>query len=253
MSNKPAGKNAGFSLESGESAASQDDSEKSLSDIAYHRLKHAIISCELLPGASYTENQLSERYALGKAPVRNGLLRLCHEGLIDSQARKGYVIAPVTYRDVQEIFQLRLFLEPQAARAAAGRLTEPLARRLMSTLQVAHVPGDKESDADFLNANKVFHVTIAAATGNQRLVEIIDRLLDEMKRLLHLGLALHPRGQHFQEEHAELLKLLLAGDAKKAEELTYEQIKGGQEMVLDSILNNSAGINGDFMAAWRRD
>jgi DNA-binding GntR family transcriptional regulator len=215
------------------------DGGASLNESAYQRIREDIISCQLLPGHSYTEGQLAERYDLGKAPIRYGLARLCHEGLVRSQARRGYVISPFTIQDAQEIFQMRLLLEPKAAHFAAGRISEETLPRLHAAALVSYDPGDRASEAAFLNANKAFHVGVAEASGNQRLAVAIGHLLDEHRRLLHMGLTLRARGEDFQNEHVDLLKVLLAGDGEKAEALVREQIQGGQEMVIEGLLTHS--------------
>lgn len=211
-----------------------------LNDAAYRRIREDIISCKLEPGRSYTETQLAERYELGKAPIRYGLARLAHEGLVQAVPRRGYVVASFTVQDAQEIFQLRLLLEPLAARLAAGRIREDQLAQLHAAALVSYEPGDAESEAAFLNANRTFHVMVAEASGNQRLANAVANLLDEHRRLLHMGLTIEPRGGEFQNEHIDLLKVLLSGDGEKAETLVREQIEGGQKMVIEGLLNQSS-------------
>ncbi len=212
--------------------------EAPLQDIAYRMIKDDIVTCQLAPNERLTEVQLSSRYNMGKAPIRSGLLRLCHEGLVEAKARRGYVVTPVTIQDIQEIFQLRLILEPRAARLAAGHLNEQQLVRLTQTSQTNYSTDNPESVGTFLEANKIFHVSIAQATGNHRMANTIARLLDEMQRLLHLGLMVRPRGTQYQNEHRQLLEALLAGESEKAEQLSYSQIRGGQEMVLERALSD---------------
>src|ERR671933_2776206 len=89
---------------------------------AYDRLRHAIMRLELEPGAGVSEAQLVDAFGFSKAAVRAALARLRAEELVVAEARRGHVIAPLTMRDVLEIYELRLQLEPPAAEAAAGRI-----------------------------------------------------------------------------------------------------------------------------------
>ena len=82
---------------------------------AYDRIRQAIMRLELAPGAAVSEAQLVEGYDFSKASVRAALLRLRGEGLVVAEARRGHVIAPLTMRDVIEIYDLRLVLEPSAS------------------------------------------------------------------------------------------------------------------------------------------
>ena len=101
-----------------------------LTDRAYERLKHDVITCVLAPGTEVSEPQLCLNYRLGKAPVRMALIRLAHDGLVRAIPRRGYLISPVTLKDIQDIFELRLMLEPRAARMAAGNIDARRARAL---------------------------------------------------------------------------------------------------------------------------
>jgi DNA-binding GntR family transcriptional regulator len=182
-----------------------------LSDRAYERIKHDIICCAIAPGAEISEAQLCAHFRLGKAPVRMALTRLAHDGLVRAIPRRGYMVTPVTLRDIQDVFELRLMLEPVAARMAAGRVDAQRLRTLDDVCRAGYQPDDARSISRFLEANKAFHVTVADAAGNARLADSIERLHDEMTRLLHLGLGLRNRSQEMQHEHRALLKALVRG------------------------------------------
>ena len=208
-----------------------------LTDTAYHAIKQDILACELAPGAEVTERELGERYGLGKAPLREALIRLRHEGLLQSIPRSGYRIMPVTIQDVQDIFALRLLLEPAAARQATGRIDESLLKELNELCRSGYTPGDRTSESSFLRANRQFHVAIADASGNHRLARTLGHLLEETERLFHLGLAVRDRTEEMQHEHAGLVAALISGDADAAERLTIEQINAARAMVMDGILS----------------
>lgn len=214
-----------------------------LTDRAYERIRHDIICCAIAPGAEISEAQLCSQYKLGKAPVRMALSRLAHEGLVRAIPRRGYMVMPVTLKDIQDVFELRLMLEPAAARVAAGRVDAQRLRTLDDVCRAGYQSGDAKSISRFLEANKAFHVAIAQATGNSRLADAIDRLLDEMTRLLHFGLGLRNRSQEVQQEHRALVKALVRGDGSTAERICRDQIETARDMVLSAILTNSSVIN----------
>jgi len=81
-----------------------------LSDRAYERIRHDIISCVLAPGSEISETQLCAQYKIGKAPVRMALNRLAHDGLVRAIPRRGYRVTPVTVKDIHDVFELRLML-----------------------------------------------------------------------------------------------------------------------------------------------
>jgi DNA-binding GntR family transcriptional regulator len=212
-----------------------------LTDRAYERIKHDIITCAIAPGTEISEPQLCAHYRLGKAPVRMALIRLAHDGLVRAIPRRGYRVTPVTLKDIHDVFELRLMLEPAAARMAAGKVDAPRLRVLDDACRAGYQPNDAKSITRFLDANEAFHVAIAQATGNQRLATMIEQLLDQMTRLLHLGL--RNRSQEMQSEHRTLVKALARGDGETAERISREQIEAARNMVLSAIMTSSTMMN----------
>lgn len=214
-----------------------------LTDRAYERIRHDIICCIIAPGAEISEAQLCAHYRLGKAPVRMALHRLAHEGLVRAIPRRGHMVSPVTLKDIQDIFELRQMLEPQAARMAAGRVNAPQLKLLAEACRGGYQPGDAKSIDRFLEANKAFHTAIAEATGNTRLAHAIAQLLDGMTRLLHLGLGLRNRSQELEQEHGALVKALVRGDGDTAQRICRDQIEAARNMVLSAVLTSKSIMN----------
>ncbi len=222
-----------------------------LTDRAYERIKHDIIGCLFAPGTEVSEARLCAQYKLGKAPVRMALSRLAHDGLVRAMPRRGYMVAPVTLKDIQDVFELRLLLEPRAARLAAGRVDAKRLRLLDEICQAGYQSAEPKSIIRFLEANKAFHVAIAQASGNARLANAIGQLLDEMTRLLHLGLGFRNRTQEMQHEHRALVRALVRGDGATAERICQEQIEAARDMVLKAMLNSSSVMNMAIVADTR--
>lgn len=214
-----------------------------LSDRAYERIKHDIIVCALAPGTEISEAQLCAHYRLSKAPVRMALNRLAHDGLVRAIPRRGYRVSEITLKDIHDVFELRLMLEPAAARMAAGKVNAGRLRALDEVTRSGYQPGDPKSTSRFLEASKAFHVAIARATGNARLADAIEQLLDEMTRLMHLGLGLRNRSQEMSREQRALVKALARGDGDTAERICREQIEAARGMVLSAILASSSVMN----------
>ncbi len=214
-----------------------------LSDRAYERIRHEIITCAIVPGTEISEAQLCAHFKLGKAPVRMALNRLSHDGLVRAIPRRGYMVAPVTLKDIHDVFELRLMLEPAAARMAAGKVDAQRLRALDEACRAGYQPGDAKSTSRFLEANKAFHVEIARAAGNTRLAEAVEQLLDEMTHLLPLGLGPRNRSQEIKREHRALVKARARGDSGTAERICREQIETARGMVLSAILASSTVMN----------
>jgi len=214
-----------------------------LTERAYERIHRDIICCAIAPGSEISEAQLCSQYKLGKAGVRVALTRLSHDGLLRAVPRRGYRVVPVTLQDIHDVFELRLMLEPAAARMAAGKVSTRELKTYDEVCRSGYQPGDAKSTSRFLEANKAFHVAIAQATGNARLAAAIEHLLDEMTRLLHLGLGLRKGPQEMQHEHKALVKALARADGESAERICREQIEASRNMLLSAILTSRSVMN----------
>jgi DNA-binding GntR family transcriptional regulator len=208
---------------------------------AYAVLKGRIIRCDIQPGARLTEIQLVRQLGLGKTPIREALVRLIHDGLVRNIPRHGYEVTPITLGDVDDLFRLRLILEPAAMALAAGRVTGPLRDRLqvLSRLE-SYSPGDSKSVETYRRANREFHVLVARASGSRRLAEAIERLEDESDRMFNLGLAFRNRGERVRLGHQRILTAILAGDAELARRHAIAGIHETERVIKEALLASPA-------------
>jgi len=157
-------------------------------DRVYTLVKDAIISGDLEAGHIFSIDELSQRFKSGKTPTREALIVLTHEGLIDPIPRSGYLVTPITIKDVLEIFHLRTILEVEAIGLAVGRITEDHLAALRSSLgeeaALSRTMLGKGSYRRAYELNKEFHLAIAQASGNSRLMRLIEQHIDEMERIL---------------------------------------------------------------------
>jgi DNA-binding GntR family transcriptional regulator len=204
---------------------------------AHERLRHAIVRLELMPGTPVSEAQLVARSGFSKAAVRGALARLRVEGLVLAEPRRGHVIAPLTLRDVREIYDLRLLLEAPAAAAAAGRVAPAELARLRAMSEPVLDLEDPASVDRFLATNRAVHVSVAAAAGNRRVAAIVAALLDdsERARLVALRGGAAGRGLRARAEHHALLDALEAGDGAEARRLMAAAIRAFSDELLDAL------------------
>ena len=225
-----------FKTAEARTATAKKAGDGNLNELAYGTIKEDIISCGLQPGEEVSEAVLVARYGLSKAPIRSALVRLRQEGLVISRGRMGNIVSPITLRDVQEIFQLRLVLEVAATRLAAGNVDAARIGKLNKAVLAGYTPGDEGSEAAYLRANREFHRYVAEASGNQRLAALVVDLMEQHERIVHLALALQKREHEFLHFHDELVAALSEGDGDRAAELTERALRGGQKKVMEALL-----------------
>jgi DNA-binding GntR family transcriptional regulator len=209
-----------------------------LIDIAYSQIKEAIVLCDLAPGEEVSEGQLSSHFNLGKASIRSALSRLAQERLVRAFPRRGYVVSPLTLRDIENVFQLRLLLETAATRMAAGQIDSKTLKYLEELSKVTYTPGNRESQKAFLNANRDFHAAVARASGNERLASFLEQLLDEATRIIFLGISVGDKGAEWKHGHEGILEALSSGDAAEAERIARSELESAKEMWLMALMNS---------------
>ncbi|MEU7038970.1 GntR family transcriptional regulator [Streptomyces sp. NPDC046237] len=192
-------------------------SRERLRDQVAHALRAALISGELRPGVVYSAPTLAEDFGISATPVREAMLDLAREGLVEPVRNKGFRVTEVGERDLDQYTEIRALIEIPMI----GRVTRTATREDLEALRpVAEeiVRAAREHDLiGYLEADRRFHLTLLGLAGNERLVETVG---DLRKRSRLYGLtALDERGDLIPsaEEHLELLELMLAGDAKGAE------------------------------------
>lgn len=218
---------------------------QSLANQAYTAIRKDILTCKLDPGSRIAQSQLVERYNFGTTPIRDALKRLEQEGFVQSIPRFGYLIAPITIKDVEDLYDLRLILEKSSIRQAIQRATQQQIEQIQAMAEFTYTFKDHESYLAFLDNNVNFHVTIALTSGNRRLAEMVENTLTAMTRIFNLGLALRDSGEEMHYEHVALARAICARDVLLAEQLVEDQISLSRRRVVERLIQrqNEAGLD----------
>ncbi|MFJ1753992.1 GntR family transcriptional regulator [Kitasatospora sp. NPDC088134] len=190
--------------------------QERLRDQVAHALRAALISGELRPGVVYSAPALAADFGVSATPVREAMLDLAREGLVEAVRNKGFRVTELSERDLDEFTEIRALIEVptvgQVARTATAEQLEALRPQAEAIVAAAR----KHDLIGYLEADRQFHLDLLALAGNARLVETVG---DLRKRSRLYGLnRLDQRGELVTsaEEHLELLDVLLTGDAAAA-------------------------------------
>lgn len=218
----------------------------SLGEQAYQRIRTEILFYQLPPGIKVSEAALTKRFNLRQAAVRSALLRLMQEGLVDKADERSLRVAPLTLKDVQDIYGLRMILEPRAAElAAAVGLPAADLERLRRISQSSYDLTSHAQLVEFLSANRDFNLTIASAAGNSRLVAAISGLQDLTLRVLYVGIRSLNVSEWFQSVHSQIVDALAARDGALVSELWITDLRYAARIISDALMTlpEVSGVN----------
>jgi DNA-binding GntR family transcriptional regulator len=188
-----------------------------LVEIAYQRLRDAILSNQLPPGTPLSVPEFARRFQVSRSPVREAVQRLVFEGLAINVAHKGAEVAGVQLEDLQQLYMVREMLEGLAARLATERIDGSgldTLRRILDSHEGVVSSADEKSHIEL---DMAYHRAIREASGNDYLNLTLNRVQGKSHlALFHLWRG--PDGRRLAlEEHKKIFAAMVAGDPTGAE------------------------------------
>jgi GntR family transcriptional regulator, rspAB operon transcriptional repressor len=202
-----------------------------LRDNVYESLRADILTCRLAPGDDVREQELAERYAVSRQPVREALLRLEREHLVTVQPRQGYRVNPISLSDARDLLRFRLALEPACVAEAIESASDAVLGRLD---EYRRFSGGHE---DFIAYNRAFHSALAHASGNRRMAGALCDLIGQADRLVRVSVANirdHDPTQ-LVAEHGELIGAMQRRDSRGAARIIKAHISRTEKRVLPAL------------------
>jgi DNA-binding GntR family transcriptional regulator len=207
-------------------------------DRVYAALRRKVIDSELSPGSQILEQELAMMLGVSRTPLREALVRLENEGLLEIIPRHGVRIIPMSVADMKEIYQVLVSLESTAAAALASK---PPSDAALDELDAIYDRMDallKRGDiTDWALEDERFHLKIVELAGNRRLREIVSNCWDQAHRarMFTLRLQTHPQPAQSMKEHRQIMAALRKRDAARAESLLRSHRERGLARQIDII------------------
>lgn len=190
----------------------------------YAVLREEILTMEMPPSHPVDEASLAERFSVSRSPVREALVRLASQGLVNTLPNKSTIIAPLNIEEFPQYMDVLDLLQRTSHRLAAMLRTEADLVAI-DTRQAEFTEAVERGDViGMIERNSAFHLTIAEAARNRYLTKSYGRLLDEGRRILRLyfrsyGDSLPPE---LIKEHNRIIDAIRDQDADLAEQLAHE-------------------------------
>lgn len=201
-------------------ARTKSRDRQSLVSRAYDAIKARILNNEYGAGFQATEPEIAASLSMSRTPVREALIQLQTEGLIEIVPRRGMRVVPLSPGDMREIYQVLTALETMAVELLTRRPATP---DDVALLEDAIAAMDAALDADDLPAwaaaDERFHRGLVDRCGNGRLAALASTVWDQVHRARLASLRLRPSPRQSNDEHRELLAAIQRGDAAAARHL----------------------------------
>ncbi|GAB4265317.1 GntR family transcriptional regulator [Thermincola ferriacetica] len=217
------------------------DNYKPLREIVFEALREAIINGTLEPGERLMEIQLAEEMGVSRTPVREAIRKLELEGFVVMVPRKGACVAGLSMKDIADVFEIRTALESLAAGLAAERITEEELENL-ERLLVKIGECVQANDLDkLIEVDTEFHDVLFKATRNERLVQIISNLREQIQRFRTTSLASPGRMKYALEEHKKIVEAVSERNVELAQKLAAEHIENAENIMLNVLREKREG------------
>lgn len=219
--------------------ASKLDRPKSLTDLAEERIRAAIVHGERAFGEALSEASLAVSLGISKTPVREALLRLKMDGLVDIQPQRGTFVFSLEPEEVRELTAFREIVETEALGLAMRRDRAALVAALKANL--ARMPRGRVLEQRRVHVlDTEFHETIVEACSNRYLIAaygLIARRVEALRYRLPVG---DEQVEHCQQNHARILARIDDGDVRRAQSMLREHILSTEDSYLAASRNVAA-------------
>lgn len=192
---------------------------KSTADYATAEIRQLILSGELASGARLDQVELARRLDVSRHPVRQAIERLAERGFVSLSPHRSAVVAEISDEDMRYLYDVRRTLEPLAIHDAFARYDSKLADR-MDVLQkdMRRAAAANELD-NYMDANRLFHLAMYAPCANRHLVRTVQSLFDLSERYQRTSLVQPGRMKRSNDDHAEMVEAIRAGNSPRLIEL----------------------------------
>jgi DNA-binding GntR family transcriptional regulator len=205
-------------------ADGQPPLSRSASVAATEIIRQAILDGRLAPGDRLKENELAERLGISRTPVREALLVLQAEGLVEASPNRGATVRTYRAEDLEDMYGLRALLEGHAAHQAATRITGEQLARLRASCERFDALRTQDDVAGLTQENNAFHATILEAAGSERLADMVRKVVE--LPLVYRSFIWYSPDQKLisLHYHRQITAALEARDAERAELIMKEHV-----------------------------
>lgn len=206
-----------------------------LRDVVFNTLRQAILTGELKPGERLMEIHLANKLGVSRTPIREAIRKLELEGLVTMIPRRGAEVAQITEKSMNDVLEVRRALDSLCVELACERITQEDTERLglaCEAFEAAVRTGDIKKIA---RADVELHDIIVQATGNQRLVQLINNLSEQMYRYRFEYIKDSTQHQRLIDEHRMIYESIVKKDKEAASQAAHVHIDNQKKAIIAQI------------------
>ena len=206
-----------------------------LRDVVFNTLRQAILRGELQPGERLLEIHLADKLGVSRTPIREAIRKLELEGLVLMIPRKGAVVAEITEKSLRDVLEVRRALEELAMKLACEKILDEEIEELKAAAKEFENALKTGDVTVYAEADVKFHDIIYRTTDNQRLIQLLYNLREQMYRYRVEYLKREDSHETLLAEHQYIIETLEKRDAKEAVKAVCEHIDNQVTAVTDTI------------------
>ena len=213
----------------------QMDAYLPLRDVVFNTLRQAILRGELKPGERLMEIQLANKLGVSRTPIREAIRKLELEGLVLMIPRKGAEVAEITEKSLRDVLEVRRALEELAVELVCEKITDEQIQDLKGAAEDFKASLKEGDITRIAEADVKFHDVIYMATDNQKLVQLLNNLKEQMYRYRVEYLKRSDFHQQLIDEHEEIIETIENGQKERAVQVVCQHVDNQVEAVMDTI------------------
>lgn len=206
-----------------------------LRDVVFKTLRKGILTGELKPGERLMEIHLANRLGVSRTPIREAIRKLELEGLVTMIPRRGAEVANITEKNLKDVLEVRRALEGLAIELACDRITEEKKRELQMRLEQVEAAVMTKDAGAIAGADAAFHGVIVEASGNNRLVQLISNLGEQMYRYRFEYIKDISKHSQIMSEHKIMFNCIIGKDKENAAQMVKVHIDNQEEAIMRKI------------------
>lgn len=206
-----------------------------LRDVVFNTLRQAILTGELKPGERLMEIHLANRLGVSRTPIREAIRKLELEGLVTMIPRRGAEVAQITEKSMKDVLEVRRTLDALSAELACERISQEEEEALKKACQNFEEAVKTKDTKAIAKADVAIHDIIAAATGNQRLIQLINNLAEQMYRYRFEYIKDASQHERIIQEHRIIYESIVNKDKEAAAETAKLHIDNQEKAVIARI------------------